>query len=89
MFKAVGYNKKPTDGVKHYRRYYPDELEHVKDKTGMPIISSPFIHEKIFRSKPVKSGGFLSGLFGGDSGSDFVSLDVGYFKGAVRCFIPA
>lgn len=89
LFKAVGYNKKPEDGVKHYRRYYPDELENVKDKNGMPIISSPFIQESIFRAKPVKSGGLLAGLFGGDSGSDFVSLNVGHFKGAVRCVIPA
>ena len=86
LFKAIGYNKKPTDGVKHYRRYYPDELENVKDKYGIPIINSPFIKENIYRSKPVKSGGFLGNMFGGDGGQEFVSINAGHFKGAIRCF---
>jgi len=27
LFIEVGYNKNPEDKVKHYRRYYNDELE--------------------------------------------------------------
>lgn len=73
LFKAVGYNEKSDDGVKHYRRYYPDELENIKDKNGIPIINSPFIEEHIFRSKPIKSGGLLGALFSPDSGSEFSS----------------
>ena len=45
IFKAIGFDKNPSDEVKHYRRYYPDELENVRDKNGMPIINSPFISE--------------------------------------------
>lgn len=86
LFKAIGYDKNPSDEVKHYRRYYPDELENVKDKNGMPIINSPFIKETIFRSKPVKSGGLLGNLFSGDTGSEFISINVGHFKGTIRCF---
>lgn len=88
LFKAIGYNKSREDNIKHYRRYYPDELENVKDKHGQPIINSPFIKENIFRSKPVKSGGFLGNLFSGDGGSEFVSINVGHFKGTVRCYNP-
>ena len=86
IFKAIGYNKNPEDSVKHYRRYYPDELENMKDKFGVPIINSPFIKELIYRSKPVKAGGFLGNLFSGDGGSDYVSINVGHFKGTIRCY---
>lgn len=86
LFKAIGFNKSRADGIKHYRRYYPDELENVKDTYGAPIINSPFIKESIFRAKPVKQSGFLGGLFGGDSGSEFVAINVGHFKGSVRCY---
>ena len=72
--------------MKHYRRYYPDELENVKDKYGIPIINSPFIKELIYRSKPVKQGGFLGNLFSGDGGAEYVSINVGYFKGTIRCY---
>ena len=86
LFKAIGYDKNPSDEVKHYRRYYPDELENVKDKYGIPIVNSPFIKENLYRSKPVKSGGLLGNLFSGDSGSEYVSINVGYFKGTIRCY---
>lgn len=86
IFKAIGYDKNPADENKHYRRYYPDELENVTDKFGIPIINSPFIKEDIYRSKPVKQGGFLGKLFSGDGGSEYVSIKTGYFKGTIRCF---
>ena len=31
VFKEVGHDPVPEAGIKHYRRYYPDELENVKD----------------------------------------------------------
>lgn len=31
LFIALGYNKSKKDQTKHYRRFYPDELEKVKD----------------------------------------------------------
>lgn len=35
----------------------------------------------------MRAGGFLGGFFGGDNGAEMVSEKVGYFKGAIRCFI--
>lgn len=40
------------------------------------------------RCKPAKQTGFLGGLFGGDSGSDFVAIKTGFFKGYVTCSNP-
>lgn len=86
IFKAIGYDKNPADQIMHYRRYYPEELENVKDRHGNPIINSPFITENLFRSKSVKQPGLLGQLFSGDSGNDFVSVKTGYFKGTLRCY---
>jgi len=30
LFIPLGWNRTPTDDKKHYRRYYPDELENVQ-----------------------------------------------------------
>ena len=74
LFKEVGYDSKPGEGKKHYRRYYPDELENVKDDKGNSLIKSPFLSEEITRAKQVKSGGLLAGLFGGASGGEPMSV---------------
>lgn len=34
----------------------------------------------------MKQSGLLGCLFSGDSGSDFVSVKTGYFKGTIRCY---
>ena len=38
LFKGVGHDPAPKAGVKHYRRYYPDELENVKNDKGEYLI---------------------------------------------------
>jgi hypothetical protein len=45
LFIGLGFNQKPEDKKKHYRRYYPDELENVKDV--MPDL--PFHEDPIWR----------------------------------------
>jgi hypothetical protein len=45
LYIGLGFNKKPEDAKKHYRRYYPDELENVKDV--MPKL--PFHESKVTR----------------------------------------
>ena len=30
LFIGLGFNQTPSDNKKHYRRYYPDELENIK-----------------------------------------------------------
>ena len=47
IFMAVGFNREPKDGKKHYRRFYTDELENVKEV--MP--TKPFLEEVVFRMK--------------------------------------
>ena len=51
LFKEIGCSEKPGDGKKHYRRYYPFELEKVKDERGNFLIKSPFLSEDITRAK--------------------------------------
>ena len=45
LFIALGYNATPTDNRKHYRRYYPNELENISEV--MP--NKPFHEEAIMR----------------------------------------
>ena len=54
LFIEIGHDPKPGAGKKHYRRYYPDELEEVLDKDGHPLVSSPFINAPIYRARAKK-----------------------------------
>lgn len=36
LFIGLGYDEEPEDNRKHYRRFYPDELENVKELMGEP-----------------------------------------------------
>jgi len=91
LFMPIGYNKKKPENkeeeIKHYRRYYNDELEFIEDKPGEFIVNTPFVKREIYRAKPVKSGGLIGGLFGGDDvEEEFSRVYTGYFKGMVRCY---
>ena len=44
LFIGLGYNKTPEETKRHYRRYYPDELENVTEV----IPKKPF-HECIIK----------------------------------------
>ncbi len=44
LFMGLGWDNKPEDNKRHYRRYYPDELENIK--SVMPTIS-PFMTYEI------------------------------------------
>lgn len=75
---VIGYDRTKDDKIKHYRRYYPDNLEDLDEV--MP--GCPFLRETIFRVK--EQGG---GLFGGSSDpSDNVAVKSGVFKGLVVVF---
>jgi hypothetical protein len=39
LYIGLGWDDEPEDKRRHYRRYYPDELENVKELMGEP----PFI----------------------------------------------
>lgn len=84
LFMSLGFNEKKESDIKHYRRYYPDELEKVKEV----IPRKPFHEENVFRgqSRGLKKS-FFSGLFGGDdSGESSTLKEVGYFKGMIKIF---
>ena len=102
MFMPVGYNltapADPKKGNKHYRRFYPDELENVIDALGEPLVKTPFLTEKITRCQKAKkkSGGVLGGLFGGGSGDpeegeggEFEVIEVGKFRGLLKVYNEA
>ena len=63
LFMKVGFDPKPNAGKKHYRRYYPDELEKITDKDGQLLVESPFIRRQIYRAKAAKKDNFLASLF--------------------------
>ena len=46
LFIGLGHNENKDSGKKHYRRYYPDELENVE----VIFPRKPFHEEKIFRA---------------------------------------
>jgi hypothetical protein len=48
LFMGLGWDDNPQAAKRHYRRYYPDELENVKEV--MPI-SSPFDQYDIKRGQ--------------------------------------
>ena len=93
----VGYNlKKPNDGElgnKHYRRFYPKELESIVTANGDKLVVSPFLTETITKcQQKKKKSGFLGKLFGAKSGDpeeDSEQLEVvtaGKFKGILQVF---
>jgi len=49
MFMELGHDRSPGSGDKHYRRYYRDELENIKDAFGEPLIETPFLAESVTR----------------------------------------
>ena len=77
LFMCIGYNKTVEDKTtKHYRRYYPDELEEVEEV--MP--GCPFLKETIYRV--AESGG----LFGDSDPSQNLAIKAGVFKGLVKVY---
>jgi hypothetical protein len=49
MFMEIGHDTSPGSGEKHYRKYYTDELENIKDSFGELLIETPFLAEKVTR----------------------------------------
>jgi hypothetical protein len=79
LYIGLGYDEAPEDDRKHYRRYYPDELENIPDV--MP--KSPFTEYPIKRGQ---SRGASKSFFSwgaakeDDSGAVSTELEVGKFK---------
>ena len=88
VYMEVGYdgivseNSEPS-GMKHYRKYYEDELENNKEL----FKRSPFYTAPIFRgqSRGIKHG-FLSGLFGDGGVEGIKKQHVGDFKGHITIY---
>jgi hypothetical protein len=83
LFIGLGWDENPDSKRRHYRRYYPDELENIKEV--MPV-ASPFDQYDI---KKGQSRGASKGFFGfgakkeDDSGATTTEQVVGRFKGIV------
>ena len=84
LFIALGYNKAGTDKKdRHYRRYYPDELEQVAEV----IPHKPFHEEKVFRgSSKSKGGSWLAAILSKNANVEDMKQEVGYFKGLIKAY---
>ena len=85
MFIGLGYDKESGDKVRHYRRYFPDELENCTDV--MPV-KSPFHQFDIKKGQSRGASKGLLSMFGGGpktdaSGSVTTEQDMGVFKGVI------
>jgi hypothetical protein len=80
MFFELGYNRTPEDKIKHYRRFWTNELELVEEV--MPG-GGPFMLEPAYRMEQKNAG-----LFGGgdDDSENNVSVVSGHFKGMVAIY---
>lgn len=78
---GLGWDETPETKARHYRRYYPQELEKVKEIMPIP---TPF---QTYDLKRGQSRGASKSFFGGgkqdDSGESSTELVVGKFKGVV------
>jgi len=87
LFIALGYDDDHKTARKHYRLYYNDELENIKEI--FPEVS-PFEKYTIKRgqTRGLKKGGLFSSVFKkrdeDESGSTTNEKDVGFFKAIVE-----
>ena len=86
VYTELGFNDEYTDGRKHYRRFYDDELENDKD-----IFKKPTFHT--FDIQRGQSRGNKKGFFSmfsapetDDSGQISTIKTVGKFKGRINIF---
>lgn len=80
MFFELGYNRTKEDKIKHYRRFYTNELELVEEV--MPG-GSPFMREPAYRMEQESAGLFGGGDNDSENNKSVVS---GYFKGLVAMY---
>lgn len=71
---AIGYNKTKDEGNRHYRKYFENELEEIKEI--MP--KKPFFEEVIYREAPPKESWFS--IFKNEM---YEKQKVGIFKGII------
>ena len=86
IFIGLGFNNVPEDKKKHYRRYYPDELENVKEV----IPKLPFTEIKVIRGQQrgVSKGffSFFSKPERDNTGEISTIKTVGKFKGIIKVY---
>jgi hypothetical protein len=80
IFFELGYNRTKDDNIKHYRRFYNNELELVEEI--MPG-GSPFKLEPAYRTEQKNGGLFGGGDFDSMNSSSIVS---GKFKGLITIY---
>jgi hypothetical protein len=80
MFFELGYNRTKEDKIKHYRKFFNNELELVDEV--MPG-GSPFMLEPVFRMEQKNAGLFGNSSNDSENTSSVVS---GKFKGLVAIY---
>ena len=89
---GLGWDEDKDSNSKHYRLFYNDELENIKDIFPRPSSEAPFstFHLKRGQSRGVKQSVFskmFKTLKKDESGQDSTERFVGLFKGAIRRFV--
>jgi hypothetical protein len=80
LYIPLGYDEHPEDNRKHYRRYYPDELENIKELMPNPTPFDTFMLKKGQTRGAGKSFWPFSSKKEDDSGAVSTEQIVGKFK---------
>ena len=83
LYIGLGWDENPEQSRKHYRKYYPDELENVRDVMPVP---SPFDQYNIKRgqSRGASKSFFSFKAKEDESGAVTTEKVVGKFKGLIN-----
>lgn len=86
LFWGLGYNQTPEEKKRHYRRYYPDELENVKEV--IPKLPFHTCIVKRGQSRGASKGllSFFSQPDTDESGEITTIKEVGKFKGIIKVY---
>ena len=86
IFIGLGFNATPEEKKRHYRRYFPDELENVKEV----IPENPFHVCTIMRGQQRGNSKGMFSLFSkpatDDTGQVSTIKEVGKFKGVIKVY---
>ena len=84
LYIGLGYDDVPEDNRRHYRRFYPDELENITELLPVP---SPFLTFFLKRGQTRGASKSIWPFGGGAKEDDSGSVDTEQVVGRFKCLI--